>query len=229
MSDMTPQDKRTWRKLEFQRKFARFWLIYIALMGTAVLSGISGMLLPIAENQQNFFDVITLATGLFYAIGFLSNGEGAAYFWFDKLTDHDEDNGWQVFVAVTMLVISVLTILMTTLAAGSFIAFFVGALTEFQVVPTWAQKWIVWAIPSLWVINFTAGTAFKALSDEAASERKSNAKIRQITQKIQSDKADARARYWEEHAPDLAQQLGAAEAEAEIKRYKSVLGKRNPT
>lgn len=219
MSELTPQEKRQLRKQEFQRKFSRYWLVYVALICTSVLSAISGFLLP-NESEQITITYITALAGIYYAVGFLSNGEGAAYFWFDKLTDHDPDNNAQIWIASIMLGVSVLTIGVTSVAAGSFLAYALGALTEFQIMPVWAQKWVVWAIPALWVLHFSAGVAFRSLSDEAEAERQSKAKIRAITQNIAIKKADAKAEYWEKHAPDLAQKLGEMEAQSEIDKMR---------
>lgn len=227
MSDLTPQEKRLVKKQEFKRKFQKYWLVYVALSCTGVLSGISGFLLP-NESEKGFwsFGVVGVLAGLYYTIGFLSNGEGAAYFWFEKLTDHDPDNNWQIGIASSMLVISVLTIGITTVAGASFLAYAMGALSDFQLMPVWAQRWVVWAIPVLWVIHFSAGVAFRSLSDEAEAERNANAKIREIMQKINFDKADAKAQYWKENAPDLARQLGELEAQNEIEKMKIGLKKR---
>lgn len=228
MTDMTPEQKRLYSKQEFKRKFGKYWLVYLALIGTGTLSGLSGFLLPAkVAGGVITFSVVSVLAGLYYAIGFLSNGEGAAYFWFDKLTDHDEDNTLQVWIASIMLGLSVITIAITAVAAGSFIAFIMGALPDFQVMPAWAQKWIVWTVPVFWVAHFTAGVAFKTLSDEAANERTVNAKIRNITQQINTDKANARADYWTAHAPDLARQLGEMEAQEEIRQYSLKLESKN--
>ncbi len=236
MTEMTPEQTRLYKRQEFKRKFGTYWLVYLALIGTGTLSAISGILLP-AKSVTNtdgastiIFSLVSVLAGIYYAVGFLTNGEGAAYFWFDKLTDHDKDNTPQIWIAGSMLALSVVTIAVTSLAAGSFIAYIVGALSEFEIMPVWAQKWVVWTIPIFWVLHFTAGTLFKSLSDEAANERSANAKIRNITQQIVSDKAEARARYWQAHAPDLAKQLGEIEAQEEIRQYSLQLeSKKNPT
>lgn len=217
MNEMTPEQKRNYNKQEFKRKYGRFWLVYLALFGTAVLSGISGILLPI-QREGGMLEITfwTILAGLYYAAGFLTNGEGAAYFWFDKLVDHDKDNPAQQVIAYLMLGISVATVLTTALASASFIAYLMGALSQFTAIPAWAQKWIVGAIPIFWVAHLVMGMLFKALSDEAAAERDSRAKIREIQTRIQKDKADARAQYWQDKAPDVARQLGELEAQAEI-------------
>lgn len=221
MSDLTPQQKRQIQKQEFKRKFQKYWLVYVALICTSILSAISGFLLP-SEAKDGIIKitVITFFAGIYYAAGFLTNGEGAAYFWFDKLTDHDPDNTKQIWIASIMLGVSVLTIVITASAAASFLAYAIGALSEFQIMPRWAQVWVVWAIPVLWVVNLAAGMAFRSLSDEAEAERIANAKIREIQQNISFNKANAKAEYWQKNAPDLARQLGELEAQDEIDNMK---------
>lgn len=226
---MTPQEKRLFKKQEFRRKFERYWLVYIALIGTGVLSLISGILLPAEVQDGNFvFSELVVLGGLFYAIGFLSNGEGAAYFWFDKLTDHDPDNTYQIWIASVMLGISVLTIAITSVASASFIAFAIGALSEFDSIDPRAQQWVVFSIPVLWVLHFVAGTAFKSLSDEAEFERNAKADIREITQQIEKEKNTARVAHWKQNAPNLARQLGEMEAQEEIERYNLKLKNKRP-
>src|SRR3972149_2624709 len=116
---MTPEEKRLYNKIEWKRKYGKYWLVYLALIGTGTLSAISGFLLPANETQGVIqLTSISIFAGVYYAIGFLSNGEGAAYFWFDKLTDHDEDNTPQIWIASSMLGLSVITIAVTAVAAG---------------------------------------------------------------------------------------------------------------
>lgn len=227
MNDLTPQQKRQLKKQEFRRKFQKYWLVYVALICTSVLSAISGFLLPSEALDGNIrITVITFLAGIYYAVGFLTNGEGATYFWFDKLTDHDPDNTKQIWIASFMLGVSVLTIVITSSAAASFLAYAIGALSEFQIMPRWAQAWVVWAIPVLWVVNLASGMVFRSMSDEAEAERIANAKIRSIQQQISFDKANAKAEYWKRNAPDLAKQLGEMEAEEEIEKAR--LGLKRP-
>jgi hypothetical protein len=214
--EMTPEQKRIFNKNEFKRKYSRFWLIYLALFGTGVLSGISGILLPIQTETGLQITFWTVLAGFYYAIGFLTNGEGAAYFWFDKLVDHDKDNTTQQVIAVIMLAIAVATILTTALASASFIAYLMGALDQFKTIPAWAQTWIVSAIPIFWVANFVTGVLFKALSDESAAERDARSTVRNIQTEIVKQRENARADYWKEHAPRIAKELGELEAQEEI-------------
>jgi len=224
-NEMSIQDKRNWKRAEFKRRFGKYWLIYLALIGTGILSAFSGAFLPFQPNEEGYV-VLTLGgivAALYYAGGFLSTGELAANFWFGLLTDHDKDNAWQVAIAVTMLSISIVTVLVTSLAAGAFIAYWLGALEQFEVMPLWAQTWVVWAIPALWVAHAVMGMAFKALSEEAEADRDANAVVRAAQQKIVKAKADARAKYWEQNAPDIALRLGQMEAQDEIDQFSAKL------
>jgi MFS family permease len=201
-------------------KLLRYWVVYLALLVTAGMSSFAGLALPFEDG------VITLGrilAGLFYASGFIVTGEGVAYFWFGKLTDADADNKPQIRIAVLMLITSIASITATTLAAGSFIAYYLGVLSRFEVLPYWAQGWIVWAIPVLLVLHMVTGMTFRALSEEAKAERDMNARIRQTKDDIAEKMMDAKAEFWDVHAPTLARDLGRLEAREEIEKYSARL------
>ena len=201
--NMSVQEKRQYRRNEFRRKFGTHWLIYVSLLGTATLSLLSGLFLPLQPDANGVIHITfwTIMACLYYMVGFVSTGEGAGYYWFDKLTDHDKDNTAQVIIAGIMLFVSIVTIVVTALAGAAFVAFWLGAFEQFTVIPVWAQKWIVWAIPALWVAHAVAGMAFKAMSAESEAER------------------DARASYWRNNASSVAKQIGEMEAQEEIDNF----------
>ena len=221
MSDeITPEEERAIKKTEWGLKYGRFWIIYTALIGTGLLSAFAGVALPFRPDESgnivvNFGRIVA---GIFYMVGFVSNGEAAAAFWFDKLTDHDKDNGFQKFIGGVMLFVSVATILVTSVAAGSFIAYFLGVLDSFQAVPYWAEQWVVFSIPVLWVVHFVFGVLFKTISDEEKNARDARSIISNAQLAITKAKADAKADYWRKNAPDIAKRIGEKEAEEEIQR-----------
>lgn len=215
--DMTSKQKKAIKAIEFQRKFGRYWLIYLALGFTAALSFVSGLLLPFMKPGVDVpLTWGTAGAALMYAVGFMVIGEGAAYFWFEKIIDQDPDNNGQKIIAGLMIAFSVITSMTTALAASYIIAFWIGVFDTFTGIPAWAQKWIAVSIPVMMVVHVVAGIIFKSISDEATSEREANAKINQARNDMAEAKQQARANWWTANAPLIAQQMGEMEAEDEL-------------
>lgn len=221
MNELTPSEKRKETANRIYQKYGQYWLVYAALAFTATLSFFSGLILPFTPDKNGMVALTFggILAAIYYSVGFVTNGEAAANYWFDKLTDHDKDNTPQKVIAWLMLVISVAVSLTTALAAAAEIAFLLGVLKEFQQFPSWAQEWIVWSIPTMWTINAVSGMAFKALSDEAENERAARARIRQAKAKITETRVNAKAKYWEDNAEGIARQLGEMEAQKEIEDF----------
>jgi hypothetical protein len=221
---MTSKQKKELKKQEFQRKFGRFWLIYLALFFTAVLSFISGLLLPFMKPGVDVpLNWGTALSAIMYGLGFLIIGEGAAFFWFERVTDQDPDNNGQMITAGLMIAVSVITSVTTALAASYIIAFWVGVFDTFTGIPEWAQKWIAISIPVMMVAHVVAGIIFKSISDEAASDRDANAEIVRARNEMAEARAKARAAWWRNNAPALAQQIGEMEAEDELDALRAKL------
>jgi predicted lipoprotein with Yx(FWY)xxD motif len=219
MSDnqMTSKQRKELAKKEFYRKFGRYWLLYGALLFTGILSFIGGLMLPFMKPDVNVpLTWGTAGAGLFYALGFLLIGEGAANFWFDRVTDQDPDNNTQKLIAGVMIAVSVLVSASTALATSYIIAYWVGVFDAFLTIPVWAQKYIAIAVPVVMVINAVAAIIFKSVSDEAAAERDANAVIRQAENEAREARSTARANWVKANAPRLAQEMGEMEAENDL-------------
>lgn len=210
---MTSKQKKEMKKQEFKHKFGRYWLIYMALGFTAILSFIGGLMLPFMKPDVNVpLNWGTFGAGLFYAIGFILIGEGAANFWFDKVTDSDPDNGMQKWIAAIMIFASVFVSASTALATSYIIAYWVGVFDAFLTIPVWAQKYISIAVPVMLVLHAVAGILFKSVSDEAFSERESQSRINQAMNDAAEMQARARADFIIANAPKLAKEMGEMEA-----------------
>lgn len=213
---LTSEQKSSLRKLG-GRNFRRFWVIYVGLFCTALLSFASGLMLPFMRNDI----VVPLTWGtffvaLYYGCGFLINGELAANFWFSKITDQDPDNSTQKIIAWGMLVVSIGIIAATCISAADMIAYWVGVFDVFYQIPVWVQKYVVYAIPVMWVVNFSMAMLFRGVSDEAVSEREEQARINRARTDAAIAEAKAYADYTIENAPALARQKGQMRAAAEI-------------
>jgi hypothetical protein len=205
------------KKQEFNRKYGRYWLLYLALGFTAILSFIGGLMLPFMKPDVNVpLTWGTAAAGLFYALGFILIGEGAANFWFDKVTDQDPDNNGQKWIAGIMIALSVIVSASTALATSYIIAYWVGVFDAFLTIPVWAQKYIAIIVPIMMVFHAVAAIAFKAISDEATSERDARARINQAQSEAAEAEARAEADYIVANAPALARQMGEMKAKAKL-------------
>lgn len=224
--ELEPSEKRRMDRIEFRRKYGKYWLVYVALAITATLSATAGILLPMQPDEAGKVHVTlgVILSCIFYSVGFLATGEGASYYWFDKLTDHDPDNQPQVAIAILMLILSVVTSLTTAMAAGTFIAYLLGRLTAFQIIPLWAQNWVVYAIPIMLAVHMVSGMAFKAMSDEASSERKAKARIRKVQNEMADMEARSYADWYASHAPAQAKALGEMRAQKELEQESIKLG-----
>jgi hypothetical protein len=216
-NQMTSKQRKELSKKEFYRKFGRYWLLYGALIFTGVLSFIGGLMLPFMKP-----DVVvpltwgTAGAGFFYALGFFFIGEGACFFWIERITDQDPDNTAQKITAWIMIVLSVLVSASTALATSYIIAYWVGVFDAFLAIPVWAQKYIAIAVPVMMVANAVAAIVFKSVSDEAAAERDANATIRLAENEAREARATARANWVKANAPRLAQEMGEMEAENDL-------------
>lgn len=222
--EMTSKQKKELGKQEFQRKFGRYWLIYLALGFTAILSFIGGLMLPFMKPDVNVpLTWGTAMAGLFYALGFVIIGEGAANFWFERVTDQDPDNDTQKWIAGVMIAASVAISASTALATSYIIAYWVGVFDAFLAIPVWAQKYIAIAVPVMMVAHAVAGIVFKSVSDEAYADREANAEVNRARNEMAEARAKARASWWKENAPALARQMGEMEAEDELDAMRAKL------
>jgi uncharacterized membrane protein len=213
---LTTDQKMSLRK-QASRNFRRFWPIYVFLVFTAGLSFISGLMLPFMRNDVDVpLTWGTALVALYYAMGFLTNGELVANYWFSKLTDQDPDNTIQKIIAWVMLGVSIVIVAATCISAADMIAYWMGAFDEFYMIPVWVQKYVVYVIPTMWVVNVVAVMLFRSVSNEAIMEREEEARKNKAMSDARIIEAKAYADVIVENAPALARQKGQMKAQAEI-------------
>ena len=219
------KEKRKFAQAEFNRRYGRYYIVYIALIGTGILSAVTGLLIPASQGEKTF-GVITLLAGLYFAVGFLTNGEIAANYWFGKLTDHDPDSLPQQIIAVVSLGISIIVSLVTALASSILIAYWLNLFPEFSGIPNWAQIWVVDIIPVMWVFHAVAGMSFKGLSEEAQMERLSKQFVRGKQNELHEAKENAKVNWWKQNAEHVYREEGEREAQADLNtRFNRVYAK----
>lgn len=205
--------------------FKKFWLLYVALFGTGILSAFAGIYLGLSPDEKGYFDMSITNVGfaLYYAIGFLATAEGATLFWETKYVYHDVDkdgkkNKFQVNTAAIALGVSIIAVIITGLAAADFLAVWRGKLDTFVSIPGWAQGWVVWAIPVLFVFHAVSAIAYWYNSAEAALDRWKTQNQRQTQANMAQVEADAWIEEYKRISPELAKQKGRALARAAAKQ-----------
>lgn len=197
--------------------FKKYWLLYLGLVGTGALSIFAGVYLGLAPDEQGFFEISleNIAFALYYGVGFFITAEGAVLFWETKLVYHDVDkdgktNKIQVNTAKVAMGISILAVALTGLAAADFIAVWRGQFSSFTSVQNWAQGWVVWAIPLLFLFHVCAAILYWYHSAEAALDRWKSQNQRQTQSLMAQIEADAWVEEYKRISPQLAQQKGRA-------------------
>ena len=197
--------------------FKKFWLLYVALFGTGILSAFAGVYLGLSPDKDGYFDlsVTNVLFAMYYAIGFLATAEGATLFWETKYVYHDVDkdgkaNSWQTNTAATALGVSIFAVIITGLAAADFLAVWRGNLDAFDSIQKWAQGWVVWAIPVLFVFHAVCAIIYWYNSAEAALDRWKSQNRRQTQASMAQIEADAWMDEYRRISPELAKQKGRA-------------------
>lgn len=210
--------------------FKNYWLLYVALIGTAVLSAFAGIYIGLAPDAAgkisytSTFDLLRRAFfALFYVIGFVATAEGATLYWENKLVYHDvnadgKSDPTQVRTARVALVVSVLTIILTGLASARFLTTWLGSLTAFETVPVAAQEYVVWSIPILLVFHVVASILYWYNSEEARLDRWMSEIQRQTRASAHQIKANAWKNVYTGTAPELARKQGIALAQKALKQ-----------
>ena len=222
----TKKNKRRAAWLPFQK----YWLLYLALIFTAILSAFAGVYIGFAPDStgsihyENTFDLIRrVFFALFYMIGFVATAEGATLYWESKLIFHDvnaegKTNDTQIKTARIALIVSIATIIATGLASARFLTTWLGSLTAFATVPLGAQEWVVWSIPILLVFHVITSILYWYNSEEARLERWQSDIQRQTKASNAQIKSDAWKLTYESVAPELARQQGIALAQKMLKQ-----------
>lgn len=171
--------------------FRQWWLLYIGVGIIAILSMFAGAYLGLSPNEagevvfDNTFDMVTkIVFAVFYMVMFFITAEAAFLFWLDKLILHDTDDhqnsvSIQVYTAWTMLAVSLLTMIITAVAASEILVAWRQAFNDGVQFPQWTQGWIIDWIPALIIVHIIASTLYKQSTEEARLERYRRTKMRE--------------------------------------------------
>lgn len=216
--------------------FKTWWLLYIGVGLIALLSIFAGAYIgmsPEADGQilvKDGWDLLgKIVFSLFYMVMFFGTAEAAFLFWLDKLLVHDVDEKQQsirtqTWTAWPMLGISLLTMIVTSVAASEILAAWRKSFNGTAAYPAWTQGWILQFIPGLIILHIIMATLYRQSTEEARLERWRRAKMRSA--KIAALDAGAQAYVTEFNrvAPQTARQAYTQKAQDDAEQLKAELG-----
>lgn len=221
------QEKRSmpWRE---------YWHLYLALFGSGVLTAFAGVYLGLAPSASG--EVIFLSGwdmlrrigfAAYYAGTFLLVAEGATLFAKDKLLKRDvEQVGGSVVdvpaqrrAMTVMLTVSVMAIVFTTVAAGTFLASWLHALNQFVTIPAAAQTWVVLGPPALLVFDVVCTLIYQQNSKQAELERWVDQQKRMAEAGAQEEWSHAYVDEYRRVAPKAARAAGMARAMTDARKW----------
>lgn len=183
------QDQKDQKSIDEQKRtmpFREYWHLYLALGATGILTAFAGVYLGLAPSANGnivFLDawdgIRRIFFAFYYACSFLLVAEGATLFSKDKLLKRDvevkdgmlQDVPAQRNSMTAMLYISVGAIVATTVAAGTMLASWLGALDQFVTIPAAAQEWIVLGPPALLVFDVVCALIYQQNSKQSELDR----------------------------------------------------------
>lgn len=136
-------------------------LLYIALVLSALLSMFAGIAIGLgvrvdAGTVTAKGDLPNIFAALLYGASFPIFFEFGLANWLKKFMMREPDNKTQMFTAASMVVLTFVGTCVTAYSASDVIATAFGFFTSFQEVPESVQRWIVYALPTMLMINVAA-------------------------------------------------------------------------
>jgi hypothetical protein len=184
---------------------SRHWLRYTALSVTGCLTGYAAW-----SYTGNWL----------YVIALVLLAEGASLYWASRIEDFG--NTVQMIASVVGSVVAWVSIAVTDLASVTIIVknASLEIFTVFANVPEWAQRTVVYVVPTLAVVQGVLATLHYFFSEEAAlrreiakTNREAEKAIKQADANAQKDMAKARAARYAEIAKEKAPELGRQQGE----------------
>ena len=216
--------------------FKQWWLLYVGTAIVGLLSMFAGAYLgmsPDANGNVNWVNNWDLANKLafaaFYMVMFFVTAEAAFLFWLDKLMLHDVDENQksvstQLWTAWPMLVLSLGTMVVTSIAASQILAFWRHSFGGASVYPTWTRSWILEGVPFLIIVHIIFATLYKQSTKESQLERWRKAQMRIARTHAMEEGTKAYTSEFNRLAPTAARAAYTQMAQQDTEQLKAELG-----
>lgn len=211
-----------------------YWHLYLSLIGTGILTAFAGVYLGLAPSAsgtiefQSTWDLARRAFfATYYAASFLLVAEGATLFAKDKLLNRDveeiagkiADVPAQRRSMTLMLWVSIIAIVLTTVAAGTMLASWLHALDQFVTIPAAAQGWVVLGPPALLVFDAVCAMVYQQNSKQSELDRWIEQQKRMAQASAEEVWAQTYVEQYNKVAPDAARSAALASAMNDARRW----------
>lgn len=159
-------------------------LLYIALVISGLLSLFAGVAVGLGVRVED--GIVTakvnapnIFAAILYGASFPIFFEYALANWLKKFLMREPDNTTQMWTSGAMIVLTFLGTCVTAYSASDVIATAFGFFKSFQEIPPSVQRWIVYAVPTMLMLNVAAGEMYRQFSQEAVLRRQAEMSLRE--------------------------------------------------
>jgi hypothetical protein len=213
------------------REFTDHPLLYMALIASGLLSSLAG--LTIGLGLQISGGVVSVKTDLphvffaiLYAVLFPYFFEFGLANWLHKLLHRETENPTQFFTAIFMVVVTFIGTAATAYSAMDILVTAGGFFESFTEISPTVQKWIAFALPTMFLLNIASGEIYRQFSSIAKLQRAAqmelqegrmdaDLQIRLAQMEAEKNAAVAHAEEYsrraEKEAPQIGKQRGSSE------------------
>lgn len=180
-------DKTNKQKESMRRDYSNFIdhpLLYVALISSGFLSALAGVAIGLGIKMNNGVMSMTVDFGhvffsILYFFLFPYFFEFGLANWLHKFLHREPDNKIQFWTAAVMIVITFLGTAITAYSAMDVLVTAGGFFESFTEIPAGVQRWIAFALPTMFLLNILSGELYRQFTVEAILTRAANIELRQ--------------------------------------------------
>ena len=151
-------------------------LLYIALIASGFLSALAGLAIGLGlkmvdGNVQIIWDVPHVFFALLYAGLFPYFFEFGLANWLHKLLHREPENTIQLVTAWIMVILTFIGTAVTAYSAMDVLVTAGGFFASFTEISPTVQKWIAYALPTMFLLNIASGEAYRQFTAHAVLQR----------------------------------------------------------
>jgi hypothetical protein len=227
------QTKSSEQRETTRREYKQFFehpLLYVALIASGLLSALAGLAIGLGVRVVDgklsaYSDVGHIFFSMLYFVLFPYFFEFGLANWLHKFLHREPDNKTQFWTAAVMISITFIGTAITAYAAMDVLVTAGGFFTSFTEIPAGVQRWIAFALPTMFMLNIASGELYRQFTTEAILTRDATNELKQdqiaadmeiklAQMKAKKDIAVHSANEYARHADEQAPVIGVARGRA---------------